>query len=69
MFDDSLNIMEEAFRVIESMVPSPQMVPYANGFVFRHVEEAPQQAIVQKLARVLSGINAARILLLNGYVQ
>lgn len=61
--------MEEAFRALEASVPPPEAQPFADGFVIRHIEQTPHQAIVQKLARIISGTKAARILLVNGYVQ
>lgn len=50
-------------------MPPPQAVPWKNEFVFRHVEKSVQQALVQKLARVVSALHAIDVLLLNGFVQ
>ena len=50
-------------------VPPPQRVPVGNSFVFRHVEKSIDQAIVQKLARMVSTLHAARLLLNHGFVQ
>ena len=44
-------------------------MPYKDSFVFRYAERTVQQAIVQKLARLVSGLHAARILLDGGFVQ
>ncbi len=61
--------MEEWFQRLLELVPQPQSVAFADSFVFRFVEKTPQQAIIQKLARIVSGLDAAHILLLNGFTQ
>lgn len=50
-------------------MPPPQKVPYKTSFVFRYVEKTVQQAIVQKLARVVSTLGGAHLLMVNGFVQ
>ena len=69
LFKHALHNMETVFRVLEKRVPRPKRIPFADSFVFRHVERTIQQALVQKLARVISGLHAARILLRYGFVQ
>lgn len=61
--------MVDAFRRLESHVAPPQPVPWKDGFVFRYVEKTIQQALIQKLARVISGLHAVDVLLLSGLVQ
>lgn len=61
--------MVQAFERLEQQVPSPQSVSWKDGFVFRHMEKTIQQALVQKLARVISGLHAIDVLLINGFVQ
>jgi len=65
----ALENMARTVRGIEAKVPPPQKVPYKNSFVFRYVEKTVQQAIVQKLARVVSTLNAAHLLMSQGFVQ
>lgn len=50
-------------------MPPPKKVPYKTSFVFRYVDKTVQQAIVQKLARVVSTLNAAHLLMAHGFVQ
>lgn len=69
LFQQTLKVMIQAFRRLEQHVPPPQPVPWKDGFVFRHVEKTVQQALVQKLARVVSGLHAVDVLLLHGFVQ
>lgn len=45
------------------------MVPWKDHFVLRHVEKTIQQALIQKLARIVSGLHAIDVLLINGFVQ
>lgn len=64
-----LTNMESTLRTLESRVPAPKLVEHGNGRVFRYTERSIHQAIIQKLARIISGLHAARILLAYGYVQ
>jgi hypothetical protein len=58
-----------AFSRFAGALPSPQLVPFAHGHVYRYVEQLIEQALVQKLARVISGLRAAALLLDHGYTQ
>jgi hypothetical protein len=69
LFHQALKVMRQAFRRLEVQVPPPQAVPWKDEFVFRHVEKSVQQALVQKLARVVSALHAIDVLLVNGFVQ
>lgn len=54
---------------MESSIAPPQRVPYKDSFVFRYVNKGIHEALVQKLARYISGLNAIAVLLDTGYVQ
>ena len=69
LFHQALKVMRRAFRRLEAQAPPPKAVPWKDEFVFRHVETSVQQALVQKLARVVSALHAIDVLLLNGFVQ
>lgn len=69
LYRQALTVMENAFRRMEGQVPPPQERPLEDGFVFRYVEQSIEQALVQKLARVISGLYAVDLLLLHGFVQ
>ncbi len=56
-------------HTLAQRVPQPAQVPYKDGFVFRHVEKSLLQALVQKLARLVSSLHAARLLMDHGFVQ
>jgi hypothetical protein len=56
--------------MLEVMVPPPQKVLCTDGrFIFRYGEKAIQEALVQKLARVISALHAAGLLFEHGFVQ
>lgn len=69
LFDETLRNMEATLGSFETRVPAPHRVPNKDSFVFRYTERTVQQAIVQKLARLVSGLHAARILLEHGFFQ
>jgi hypothetical protein len=50
-------------------VPLPVQQPWMDGFVFRYRERTIHQAIVQKLARMISGLHAIDALLTRGLFQ
>jgi hypothetical protein len=69
LFVQCLNQMESWFRRLEALVPQPVKVPYLHHFVFRYKEKSIEQALIQKLARVVTGLHSARLLLNNGFLQ
>lgn len=69
LFQHTLSVLESAFRILEQQVPKPIPVPFRNSFVFRYKEQSIYQALIQKLARLVSGLHAAKCLLEKGFVQ
>ncbi len=69
LYDQTLSNMEATHAALAARVHPPQAVAFGSGFVFRYVERDIHQALVQKLARVISGLHAARLLLAHGFVQ
>jgi hypothetical protein len=68
-YQQTLRDMELMLTDLAARVPPPQYVPILNSHAFRYVEQSIQQAIVQKLARIISGLYAAQILLEAGFLQ
>ena len=66
---EALNSMSQAFRQMEAAIVAPQKVPHGDSFVFKYVNKGIHEALIQKLARYISGINAVVVLLNTGYVQ
>lgn len=69
LYLEALEKMEESLRVFESRVPPPKLIPIGGHLSFRYTEKTIPQAIVQKLARLISGLRAALLLLTHGFVQ
>jgi len=70
LYEHVLRQMEVALNRLECNVRPPQRVAFGKDrFVFRYIERTAQQAIIQKLARMITGLRAAHLLLRNGLVQ
>jgi len=69
LYDQTLSNMEATHAALAARVHPPQAVAFGSGLAFRYVERNIHQALVQKLARVISGLHAARLLLAHGFVQ
>ena len=68
-YDQALTHMERTVNQLASRVPTPQRIPFKDSFVFRYVEKTVHQALVQKLARLVSGLHSARLLMEGGFFQ
>jgi len=68
-YEQALDYMERIVKVFSMRVPAPKRVQFRDSFVYRHVEKTVHQALVQKLARMVSSLHAARLLLEAGFVQ
>lgn len=68
-YNQALDYMERIVNVFSMRVPAPIRVQFRHSFVYRHVEKTIHQALVQKLARMVSSLHAARLLLEAGFVQ
>lgn len=69
LYKSALANMQRTVHGLAAMVPPPQKIPYKTSFVFRYVEQTPHQALVQKLARVVTTLQAATVLMQHGLVQ
>lgn len=69
LFKEAIDAMEAGFRRLEVRVPIPRMVQKGEGTTLRYVEQTIYQALLLKLARHISGLNACDVLLAAGYVQ
>jgi len=69
LFDEALRNMDATLYALERRVPPPKRIPFRDGFIYRYEEKTIHQALIQKLARVITGLRAARILLQHGFVQ
>ena len=69
LYEQALTTMERSVDRLAKRVPPPQLVAHQGMRVFRHVEKSTGQAIVQKLVRMVSTLDAARLLQNHGFVQ
>jgi hypothetical protein len=69
LYVQALMNMRATVHELARRVPSPKMVPFSRTFGYRHVEKTIHQALVQKLARYASSLQAAQILLDAGFLQ
>lgn len=67
-----LQTLQNMGKILDGLVkrlPPPQCVLILDSFAFRYAEKTIHQAIVQKLARIISGLYASQILLEAGFLQ
>ena len=67
--DRVLSEISDSFRELEVCIAQPVRVKTQNSFVFEYQDKGIRQAIIQKLARQVSGLKASEILLSAGYTQ
>jgi len=61
--------LENWVGLLLAAVPEPKTERMSGGYCYRFSEKQPQQAIVQKLARIASGLNAVYLLNSRGFFQ
>lgn len=69
LYDQALSNMERTVNSFAKAVAPPQRVPFKDSFFFRYAEKTLHQALVQKLARLVSTLRAARLLMEHGFFQ
>lgn len=69
LYNQTLRQLDKSFRRLEGMVPPPKRMRHRDSFVFRYTEKTIHQALIQKLARMVSGLHAARLLCDKGFFQ
>lgn len=61
--------MEQSLLHFQAYVPAPEIVPFRDSFVYRYTEKSIEQAIIQKLARIVSALCASKQLFSTGLFQ
>ena len=69
VFHMVLDQMEQAFRKLEASVSAPIKLSTGRGFTLRYKEKSPHQMLLQKFARLISGLHSLEILNKAGYIQ
>jgi hypothetical protein len=67
-FDRALVVLRANFSLLESILPSPIPTLITQGLKLRYHEQLIEQAILMKLARLISLLGAMRTLVEDGYV-
>jgi len=69
LYRQALEVMGQAFNILSRKVGNPQCQSMGGGYVYRYEEKSIYQAIVQKLARVVTGLQAISVLNRAGFLQ
>lgn len=69
IYSQTLKFLEQVVNTLAATVPQPKLVEIGKLRAFRYEEKTIHQAIVQKLARMVSTLDATRLLFNNGFVQ
>jgi len=69
LYTETLTLLEESFHALERRIESPQLRQLGFGAAYRYPTQSIKAAVIQKLARVISGLNACMVLLEKGLVQ
>lgn len=67
--NEALDVMDNAFRLLEEIVPSPAEYQADYGLVPRYREQAVEQAMVLLLAKLQSGLRASALLLHENFLN
>jgi hypothetical protein len=69
LYKQAIVVMEKVFVILESTIEKPKFVQRGSYQVFRYETNSIKAAVIQKSARLISGLNASLILLEHGFVQ
>ncbi|MGB5557750.1 MAG: hypothetical protein WBN04_07035, partial [Paracoccaceae bacterium] len=69
LYSNTLNWMDVALTELMRHVPPARLIETSGGYQYRFTEQSVEQAMIQKLARIVSGLRAARLLLDSGFLQ
>ena len=68
-YEKCLEVLDASHIRLASLVPPPKKVRAGKAFTFRYEEKSLEQALLQKLARLVTGLRAAQLLVRNGFLQ
>lgn len=69
VYDSALKLMVESFDTLSQKLVSPIACSMGDGYVYRYQEKSTYQAILQKLAREVTGLQSIRLLNKAGLFQ
>lgn len=64
-----LTLLDASFGILQHLVPRPVRVTRQGSYTYRHREQMVEQVMVQKTARVISGLRAIEVLSQHGLFQ
>ncbi|MBL4894992.1 MAG: hypothetical protein JKY59_09045 [Emcibacter sp.] len=65
----ALDVMGQSFEILSKKISPPCKVSMSNGYDYRYKEKSIEQAIIQKLARLVTGLQAITSLNKTGFYQ
>lgn len=65
----TLKLLAGTFDDLFTLLNKPERQRFGNGYVYRYKEKSAQQAIIQKLARYITGLQAIVIMNNSGFLQ
>ncbi|MDR5836612.1 hypothetical protein [Caballeronia sp. LZ034LL] len=69
LYDEALRLMEDYVHHLDVQLDAPQLMTVAKtSYGYRYAEKGAVQAMLQKMARLVSALRAVRILLAHGFV-
>jgi len=69
LYRESLPVFHRAFHLLESKIEKPVIVQRGSYPVLRYKHHTVEAAVIQKLARLISGLHASLLLLQGGFAQ
>ncbi len=69
IFENVISGMSNAFVRLSSTIPAPQLSKYADGYVYRFRRQGFEEAIVLKVARLITLLQSGKLLLDQGFLQ
>jgi len=69
VFQDTLDVCDLVFSRLESQIPNPSRIVQGDDFTYRYDQYTPDIVVVQKLARISTGLKAMLALMEHGLYQ
>ena len=69
IFEEAIAVLSSAFEELISVIAMPAPQRHGNGYVWRFANPGPREAIVLKLARLITLLQSGKLLLDAGFLQ
>lgn len=69
LYKHTLQVLGTAFDVLYAQIGAPRIVRIGNEYAYRYEEKTIHQAIIQKLSRLVTGLQSAALLNRCGFLQ